>query len=519
MFYPILIRDGQISLIEDGEYYQLYNKEKKQFNDTLLNCFKKKYESMGYLFHLPVDPKGIFRVWRWAPSTLILRKDDVFAVINQDQIAIKVKDRLENKLGLKPKSVWYKPKYTAALGTNLLKNILGEEGLFSYPKSIDTISDCLRISSEVDSYILDYFAGSGTTGHAIIDFNRSDDGNRKYILVEMGHHFDTVLKPRILKVIYAVKWKDGKPLKLPEYINNLKKTVSDLKKEIKDLKGIQDTDQFNFEVQRISGEIENYQNQIAFSEEQMRDGNDYFGVSHCFKYICLESYEDTLNNLELIENADRDKALQENPALRQDYMLHYMLDVETRGSQSLLNIDSFADPIRYTLKVKKPGTDEYQIRSIDLLETFNVLIGLRVVHIDAPQTFTAEFKRLPDPELPGNTQTRLAIDGRIRQDGSGRWWFRKVEGWIPSDPNNPNNGHKAKILIVWRNLTGDLEKDNLMLDAWFQKNRISTRDFEYDTVYVNGSNNLPNLKLEGDNWKVRLIEEDFLKFMWSTEGN
>jgi adenine-specific DNA-methyltransferase len=57
-----------------------------------------------------------------------------------------------------------------------------------------------------------------------------------------------------------------------------------------------------------------------------------------------------------------------------------------------------------------------------------------------------------------------------------------------------------------------------MLDEWFQKNRISPRDFEFDTIYVNGSNNLPNLKLEGESWKVRLIEEEFMKRMWDVEG-
>jgi len=69
-----------------------------------------------------------------------------------------------------------------------------------------------------------------------------------------------------------------------------------------------------------------------------------------------------------------------------------------------------------------------------------------------------------------------------------------------------------------RKLTGNIEEDNLMLDEWFQKNRINTRDFEFDTIYVNGSNNLPNLKLDGDNWKVRLIEEEFMKRMWEVEG-
>ncbi|NLX24730.1 MAG: hypothetical protein GXY61_02050 [Lentisphaerae bacterium] len=91
---------------------------------------------------------------------------------------------------------------------------------------------------------------------------------------------------------------------------------------------------------------------------------------------------------------------------------------------------------------------------------------------------------------------------------------------MPKDPANPNPAEagREKILIVWRKLTDDIEQDNLMLDEWFQKNRISTRDFEFDTIYVNGSNNLPNLKLDDENWKVRLIEEEFMKRMWNGEG-
>lgn len=74
------------------------------------------------------------------------------------------------------------------------------------------------------------------------------------------------------------------------------------------------------------------------------------------------------------------------------------------------------------------------------------------------------------------------------------WWLRKIEGWLPADPANPNNGARDKVLIVWRKLTGDLEQDNLVLDEWFKTHRINSRDFEYATIYVNGSNNLPNLK-------------------------
>jgi adenine-specific DNA-methyltransferase len=236
------------------------------------------------------------------------------------------------------------------------------------------------------------------------------------------------------------------------------------------------------------------------------------------KYIRLESYEDTLNNLRLDYNPQRKKAVATNQALKEDYMLRYLLDVETRGSQSLLNINSFADPTGYTLDVKKPGTDEYATRAVDLIETFNYLIGLRVLHTSVPQTFHATFKRITDPELPDDQHTKLVVDGRIRQDEGGSWWFRKVEGWVPKDPANPNNGQQEKVLVVWRKLTDDIEQDNLMLDEWFQKNRISTRDFEFDTIYVNGSNNLPNLQKEGDSWKVRLIEEEFMKRMWDVEG-
>jgi len=65
---------------------------------------------------------------------------------------------------------------------------------------------------DINSICLDFFAGSGTTAHAVINLNREDGGRRKYILVEMGQYFDTVLKPRIQKVVYADTWKNGKPV-------------------------------------------------------------------------------------------------------------------------------------------------------------------------------------------------------------------------------------------------------------------------------------------------------------------
>jgi adenine-specific DNA-methyltransferase len=325
------------------------------------------------------------------------------------------------------------------------------------PKSSKFVKKFILQSTKPDSWFSDFFGGSGSSAHAIIQANREDGGARKFLLVEMGHYFDWLTKPRVLKALYASDWKSGAP--------------------------------------------------------RSKDS-----VSAFLKIMRLESYEDTLNNLRLDHNPQRKKAVAANPALKEDYMLRYMLDVEAKGSQSLLNIDAFADPTAYTLDVKKPGSDEVVTRNVDLIETFNFLIGLRVAHIAVPQSFNAEFKRPPDPDLPEDQHTKLMVDGRVRQDAEGPWWFRKIEGWVPMDAANPNNGQRDKVLIVWRKLTGDLEKDNLMLDEWFQKNRISTRDFEFDTIYVNGSNNLPNLKIDDENWKVRLIEEEFMKHMWDMEG-
>ena len=333
----------------------------------------------------------------------------------------------------------------------LLKNIFGSPD-FSYPKSINAVGDCLRIGANQDSLVLDFFAGSGTTGHAVINLNREDGGQRKFILVEMADYFDTVLLPRIKKVTFTPEWKDGKPKRL------------------------------------------------ATPEEAERS-------PRIVKVVRLESYEDALNNLEtrrtdtqqlLLDTA----AAQGTEGLKEQYILRYMLDVETRGSQSLLNVQAFTDPTAYKLKVKRPGSDESREVNVDLLETFNWLIGLTVRHIQAPQTFSASCER--------DSEKRLRLKGRLRQEAAGPHWFRTVTGTTPDG---------RKTLIIWRKLIGEPEQDNLVLDEWFTKQGYSAKDSEFDLIYVNGGNNLENLKTPDDLWKVRLIEEDFHRLMFEMEDS
>lgn len=355
-------------------------------------------------------------------------------------------------------SNWIDAKYNAGTnGANLLNQIIGKQNPFSYPKSIFTVEDALYTHQDSnDGIILDYFGGSGTTAHAVINLNRNDNSNeedsgkRKYVIIEMGDHFNSVLKLRVQKIVYSVSWQDGKP------------TTRDT------------------------------------------------GISHCFKYLRLESYEDTLNNLDL-RRTDAQTSLLDFKGegadkFKEDYILRYMLDVESRGSASLLNIDTFTDPTAYSLKVKIPGSDESREVKVDLLETFNYLLGLQIKNISAPHIISAVFER--------DSEKRLRIKDRIAEKSSGAWWFRTVTGTTLDG---------RKILVIWRKRPGlenpeGVEQDNLVLDTWFTKMGYSSKDSEFDTIYVNGTNNLENLKTPDDLWKVRLIEEDFARLMFEDTG-
>ena len=292
-------------------------------------------------------------------------------------------------------------------GEKQLANLFGQSRAFSNPKPTTLIQRFCRQADTAKRWCLDFFAGSGTTGDAVISLNRDDNGNRKFMLVEAGEHCRTILVPRIKKVIYSGSWTDGSP--------------------------------------RLRSQL----------------------MSSLVKYIRLESYEDALNNLELKRSEQQGTFLDADAEMREQYTLSYMLDVESRGSQSLLNVEAFRNPDEYKLRVERNG--ETQLVNVDLVETFNWLLGLTVKHIDV-------------------------IRG-----------VRVVEGTAP-------NGDR--VLVLWRNID---EMDNDALDKWFEKQDYNTREMIYDVFYVNGDNNLENLRLPDQTWKVRLIEEEFQRLMFNME--
>ena len=408
--------------------------------------------AQGELQVLPIDEKGQDRVWSLNHISAMKSIGDLEVREGKDG-APQIYRRHRPSEGVLPRSWWDKKTYAAREhGSATLKHLFGTTP-FSFAKSPYAVQDSLWVcglAGESDRLVLDYFAGSGTTSHAVVNLNRGDGGRRRFILVEMADYFDTVLIPRIKKVTFTPEWKDGKPKRL------------------------------------------------ANAEEAERS-------PRIVKVIRLESYEDVLNNLEIRRTPGQQLLLNSGAAQRPDgfkeqFILGYMLDVETRGSQSLLNLDAFADPTAYKLRVRRPGTDESNDVHVDLLETFNWLIGITVRYIGAPRTYTAVFNR--------DEEKRLRIEGRLRHADDGPYWFRTVTGTTP-------NGRRT--LVIWRKLTGDPERDNLVLNEWFAALGYSGRGSEFDLVYVNGGNNLENIKGSADMWRVRLIEEDFRRLMFETE--
>ena len=193
----------------------------------------------------PIQTNGTEVTWGYSVENVkeMLKSSELYPRKDRNgKIRIRLRWYLSEE-GILPKTWWDRNVYSAGIyGTTFLSDMLGDNFAFPYPKSIYLVEDCLRVSSlGKNDTVLDYFGGSGTTAHATINLNRQDEGNRKYILIEMGHHFDTALMPRVKKAVYAEKWKDAKPVS--------------------------------------------------------RDSR----LSHIFKYQRIESYEDALNNIEFNE--------------------------------------------------------------------------------------------------------------------------------------------------------------------------------------------------------------------------
>ena len=380
----------------------------------------------GYIEVWPIVPSGEF-TWKNIKTKFDeLNKNGYFKAEKEgNRIAIYHK-YTENQV---LKNLWIEKKYQSEFnGTNLLKAMFGiDKSPFTFPKSLYAVSDSIKLALKNDETVIDYFAGSGTTGHAVIHLNREDNSsNRRYLLVEMGEYFTTATHPRVKKAVYSPDWKDGKPLCRNK------------------------------------------------------------GISHIMKYLRLESYEDALSNIKLQKNNGMAGLFGD------DYMINYMLDIEAKGS--LLNLKAFKSPFSYEMNITEKNESKPQ--RVDVCETFNYLIGLTVQQQGVIRSYNSEPAAKPEYE------------GAVDLDNGTQFAFKQIEGTLP-------DGRKA--LVIWRTIGDDLKAYNAALDAYFEKYRINPLDREYDVIYVNGDNNLENLRTANETWKVVLIEQEFNKRMFEEE--
>ena len=397
-FFPFYCKDGLLRIPE------------LKWDDPAQNYEILEQPLDGEIVAWPIDEDLLERRWRWSVKAA---KCDFtqfkYQVDDSGRVTVYYKYR-PSEDGVTPTTTWTESKYSATEhGTGVIKDLFGSS-VFSYPKSVFAVADCLTVAGlSQGGRTLDLFGGSGTTVHAILNLVRADEIPRTYVLIEMEEYFETVLIPRIKKVVYSPEWKDGKPV--------------------------------------LRGK----------------------GLSHGFKIIRLESYEDSLNNLRLQRAGSADRVRQSADKWQHnEYMLGYFLELESEGSASLLDVSRFKDPFSYKLGIATRTVGETKPTNVDLVETFNWLIGLRVKHIDYQKGF-------------------VTVTGEKKPGERG--------------------------LIIWRALSDDPIEDNEALEKYLGRIGVNPADTEYAFIYVNGSHTLAD-----PHNKIHLTEEEFQRRMFEDES-
>lgn len=187
-FYPILVKNNQIVGFGDVP--------NKDFHPKSKNVHRKDEAIEVW----PIDVKGVERKWVFARNTVEEIKDKLF-VSKKKNGEIDIFRRKDTQ---KPRTVWVGQKYDAStFGSKIVNELTGT--LFPFPKSIYNTKDCLEcvIQQRKNAIVLDFFAGSGTTGHALLLLNSEDGGKRQFILCtnNEGNICEEVCYPRIQKVM------------------------------------------------------------------------------------------------------------------------------------------------------------------------------------------------------------------------------------------------------------------------------------------------------------------------------
>jgi len=188
-------------------FYPIYvNPQSCDSHKQCLISLEKKKDFIVELF--PKNSEGNDSCWRWGKELILKNIADTTeesrAVARQKQDGgwnIYEKNR---KATSKAKSLWDETGVRTENGTKILKQIFVEHS-FQFPKPVDLVKKILQVGANKDnSVILDSFSGSGTTAHAVLELNKEDGSNRKFILVECEDYADKITAERVRRVINGV---------------------------------------------------------------------------------------------------------------------------------------------------------------------------------------------------------------------------------------------------------------------------------------------------------------------------
>jgi len=428
-FYPIIVRGSDVVA----------------FGDVCEESFHPIASEVnlgdGSFAIYPIDGEGRERKWRFSRDTVESIKDELQCDVVKGERVVR-----RRKAAYRFKTVWTDSRYNANThGSRLLADLMGGT-LFAFPKSLYNTLDCVHAATQDRPHglIMDFFAGSGTAAHAVIELNRRYGSHRKWLLVEAGAHFATVLRPRVAKCLFSPDWQAG------------------------------------------------------------RAARHDAGLSALVKCIALEAYDDAMAGLE--STPDDGGVL--SAALLNDTTIRYALDLEL--GPRLLDLDAFKDPWGYTINAQLAGDPEIRPHSVDLVETFNYLIGLKVSAYGPMERFSAEFERAEHPDGLG----RLRVKGRLQRDPDGPFAYQRVEGEL-------NDGRDTRVLVIWRTLSGDPEQDAAVLEAWMDKYGEDTKERsayrDHELIYVNGPVTLP--QPTASMRTVHSLEETFQARMFEDTGD
>jgi len=287
-------------------------------------------------------------------------------------------------------------------GEKQVTNLFGRPDFFPNPKPTTLIERFILQTCRSGDWVADFFAGSGTTAQAVMDASVQLRGKLKFFISEMGQHFGTVLLPRVQKTVFTPHWQDGRP-----------KAIA--------------------------------------STEELQARRRFVKVLH------LESYEDALQNLaskdSMTRSAPRETAYSKTVA-EETYRLNYLARLPLKESASMLQLDKLEHPFAYTLEVLTDDGPKEQ--TVDLVETFNYLLGLDVQKLETWEDEHDKFK--------GKSRRYRVVKG---QDRSGK-----------------------RHLVVWRDMT-DL---NPKAEREFLETRLKQEKQPFDRMFINGDSATPGFE-------------------------